>query len=123
MLQIALPLQNTDGGQNRVVGQGWLLTNRIKHLLDRTRSLEPEHIHNPQLGFGQSSRLSRRHRRPSWQIRRVASRKVTNSLVARENSRVAWLSERATTTRIEGGPLLAAPSQGVGTPARWITRA
>src|SRR6202521_1609316 len=89
MLQIALPLQNTDGGQNRVVGQGWLLTNRIKHLLDRTRSLEPEHVHDPQLGFGQSSRLSRRHRRPSLDLRRFTKRKVTNSLVARKKSGVA----------------------------------
>src|SRR3981081_66351 len=89
MLQIALSLQNTDGGQNRVIGQGRSLTNRIKHLLDRTRALEPEHVHDPQLGFGQSSRLSRRHRKPSWKVRRVASRKVTNSLVARGKSRVA----------------------------------
>src|SRR6202521_1311815 len=90
MFQIALSLQDADGGQNGVVGQGWLLTNRIKHLLDRARSLEPEHVHDPQLGFGQSSRLSRRHRRPSTHLRRFTTRKVTNSLVAREMSRVAW---------------------------------
>src|ERR1700694_700014 len=93
MFQIALSLQNTDGGQNGVVGQSRPLTNRIKHLLDRTRSLEPEHVHDPQLGFGQSSRLSRRHRRPSTHLRRVASRKVTNSLVARKMSRVARLKQ------------------------------
>src|ERR1700680_3626747 len=90
MFQIALPLQYTDRSQNGVVGQGRFLTNRIKHLLDRARALPPEHVHDPQLGFGQSSRLSRRHRRPSSNLRRSTKRKVTNSLVAREKSRVAW---------------------------------
>src|ERR1700686_4944379 len=90
MFQIALPLENTDRGQNRVVGQSRFLSNRIKHLLDRARPLPPEHVHDPQLGFGQSSRLSRRHRRPSSNLRRITKRKVTNSLVAREKSRVAW---------------------------------
>src|SRR5713226_6548856 len=94
MFQIALSLQHTDGGQNRVVGQSRLLSNRIKHLLDGARPLEPEHIHDPQLGLGQSSRLSRRHRRPSTHLRRFITRKVTNSLVAREMSRVAWLANR-----------------------------
>src|SRR3981081_2183224 len=94
MLQIALSLQNTDGSQNRVIGQGRSLSNRIKHLLDGARSLEPEHVHDPQLGFGQSSRLSRRHPKPSRTFRRVATRKVTNSLVAREKSRVARRGER-----------------------------
>src|SRR6266404_2933491 len=94
MFQIALSLQNPDGGQNRVVGQSGLLSNRIKHLLNRARALEPEHIHDPQLGFGQSSRLSRWHRRPSMHLRRFTKRKVTNSLVAREKSRVARLANR-----------------------------
>src|SRR6266404_5588923 len=94
MFQIALSLQNTDGGQNRVVGQSRLFSNRIKHLLDGTRSFEPEHVHDPQLGFGQSSRLSRWHRRPSMHLRRFTKRKVTNSLVAREMSRVARLANR-----------------------------
>src|ERR1700688_714159 len=90
MFQIALSLQHTDDSQNRVVGQSRLFSNRIKHLLDGTRSFEPEHVHDPQLGFGQSSRLSRRHRRPSTHLRRFTTQKVTNSLVAREMSRVAW---------------------------------
>src|SRR5882762_7781705 len=94
MFQIALSLQDTDGGQNRVIGQDRFLSNRIKHLLDRPRSLEPEHVHDPQLGFGQSSRLSRRHRKPSMHLRRFTKRKVTNSLVAREMSRVARLANR-----------------------------
>src|ERR1700682_357602 len=90
MLQIALSLEQTDGSQNRVVGQSRLFSNRIKLLLDGSRSFEPEHVHDPQFGFGQSSRLSRRHRRPSTHLRRFTTRKVTNSLVAREMSRVAW---------------------------------
>src|SRR6266403_2649230 len=94
MFQIALSLQDTDGGQNRVVRESRFLNNRIKHLLDGTRSFEPEHVHDPQLGFGQSSRLSRRHRRPSMQLRRLTKRKVTNSLVAQEKSRVARLANR-----------------------------
>src|ERR1700682_2063604 len=89
MLQIALSLEQTDGSQNRVVGQSRLFSNRIKLLPDGTRSLEPEHVHDPQLGFGQSSRLSRRHRRPSLDLRRFTKRKVTNSLVARKKSGVA----------------------------------
>src|ERR1700694_3984843 len=93
MFQIALSLQDTDGGQNGVVRQSRFLSNRIKHLLDCARSLEPEHVHDPQLGFGQSSRLSRRHRRPSLDLRRFTARKVTNSLVARKMSRVARLKQ------------------------------
>src|SRR6267378_1804548 len=103
MFQIALSLQNTDGGQNGVVCQSRFLSNRIKHLLDRTRSLEPEHVHDPQLGLGQSSRLSRRHRRPSLDLRRFITRKVTNSLVAREKSGVAWLTRREIPWLLRGG--------------------
>src|ERR1700676_4022496 len=90
MFQIALSFENTDGSQNGVVCQDRLLSNRIKHLLDGTRPFEPEHVHDPQLGFGQSSRLSRRHRRPSLDLRRFTKRKVTNSLVAGKKSGVAW---------------------------------
>src|SRR5580658_183912 len=89
MLEIALSFQNADGGQNRVIGKDRLFGNRIKDLLDRTRPLHPEHVHNPQLCFGQSSRLSRRHRMPSLDLRRSTKRKVTNSLVAEEAPWVA----------------------------------
>src|SRR6266436_857041 len=105
MFQIALSLQDTDGGQNRVVRESRFLSNRVKHLLDCARALEPEHIHDAQLGLGQSSRLSRRHRRPSIHLRRFTKRKVTNSLVAREMSRVARLANRTRPQQDESGSL------------------
>src|SRR5580658_8610490 len=89
MFKIAFSFQNADGGQNGVIGEGRPFTNRIKDLLDRTRSLHPEHIHDPQLGFGQSPRLSRRHRMLLVDLRRLPQRKVTNSLVAKEEAWVA----------------------------------
>src|SRR5208282_1468706 len=92
MLEITLSFQHTDGGQNGVISKDRFFSNRIKDLLYRTRSLHPEHVHDPQFGLGQSSRLSRRPRMPSLDLRRFPRRKVTNSLVADEAPWVARLS-------------------------------
>jgi hypothetical protein len=50
-------LEDADDGEDGVVGQRRILGQSLKDLVNRGRSFLPEHVHDAQLGFGQSCGL------------------------------------------------------------------
>ena len=55
MGDVALLLQNADGGEHRVVGQQLLTLKIVEHLLNGRGATLPENLHEPKFGFSERS--------------------------------------------------------------------
>ena len=60
VLYVTLRLENSNNCQDGVVRQGWLVRQRLQHLMHRSGAFLPKHIHYSQLCFRQSRGLGAR---------------------------------------------------------------